>query len=473
MKNSRLVILASSLVLATSAEATLKTDKVTLKGNMIVEYNKPQKKVNSLVKLFSEGEFYGRLRTNSFMWDWTGDITTDNRAMGVGGSFIYKTASLSGFSATAGLYTSQNPSFFREDVEDIGTLKAGKDTLSRYDTSATNHFGMNVLGQAYLQYDVSKSSFKVGRQLVESVFTKSNDTKMIPNAFDGLSATIKEIPNTTVLLAYLYNQKLRDHTTSHDLLGVNGWSQNDDSSANKNLTVARIGTDNTLSLISVTNKSIKNLKANVSYAMVPDVVSNLTLEAHYKLALSNGWSVAPGVRYMKQFDNLNADYDVANLKGNSSGYKDTKSLDSSLLALRVDVKNGAFMGRLGYSKIADKADIVAPWRAFPTGGFTRAMGQYNWYANTKTYMARVGYDFGKAKILDGFSLMGRYAVQDFDDTKSKVQADTNVIHIDARQNIGTNMEAKLRLGFVNADVGNSGKKDISYNEYRLEFNYFF
>jgi len=43
---------------------------------------------------------------------------------------------------------------------------------------------------------------------------------------------------------------------------------------------------------------------------------------------------------------------------------------------------------LGYSKIADKADFTTPWRAFPTGGYTRAMGQTNWYANTSSYLLR-------------------------------------------------------------------------------------
>ncbi|MEA2098518.1 MAG: OprD family outer membrane porin [Campylobacterota bacterium] len=469
-KVSLAVITALSLV--SSAQATLKSDKVTLKGNMVVKYTKLPSSVTNINNIFSDGVFYGRLRTNSFMWDWNDDSKFDNKALGVGGSFIYKTAPFAGFSATAGLYTSQNPSFFREDVVDVGLVKAGKDTFSRNDTANTNNFGMSVLGQAYLQYDVRNTSLVVGRQLFESVFTKSNDTKMIPNTFDGVSATIKDIRRTTIQLAYFDKQKLRDHTVSHDVLAVNGWSQNDDSAVNKNLTIARIGDDNSLVIGSITNKSIKNLKTNISYAMVPDVVSNLTFEAHYAIPIAGKWKVIPGVRYMQQFDDLNADYDVANLKANPIGYTDSKSLDSNLLAVRLDIKNDAFLARFGYSQIADEADIVAPWRGFPTGGFTRAMAQYNWYANTKTYMARVGYDFSKAKIINGFSIMARYAVQDFDDTKAGVQADTNILHIDARQNIGKNLEAKLRIGLV-SDEDTAGKADVSYNEYRVELNYFF
>ena len=427
--------------------------------------------------------FYGRLRANAFYWDWDKDDVAgkDNRNLGVGASIVYKTAPLNGVSGTIGLYTSQNP-FFRMDKDLVGKAKAGKDTFSRNQVKNgggyDGHYGMTVLGQGYLQYDFGKTSIKAGRQMLETVFTKSNDTKMIPNTFDGITATIKDFDKTTIQLAYLAKQKLRDHTSSHDVLAFSSWDENDDSAINKSLTVDRIGSDNKLLIASVTNKSIKNLKANVSYARVPDVISNLTLEAHYTIPVSGDWKIAPGIRYMSQMDDLNANYSVANLGKNTTGYKDANSLDSSLLALRLDFKNKAFLGRIGYSKIADEADIVAPWRGFPTGGFTRAMAQYNWYANTKTYMLRAGYDFGKADMIPGFSIMCRYAIQDFDDNKDGVAADSTIVHIDARQNIGKDLELKLRLGFVTAEDdilksnGTSYKTDTSYNEYRVELNYF-
>ena len=473
-----------ALTLITSAHATLKNDKITLKDNMVIEYNKLPSSVETVNKAFSEGVFYGRVRTNVFLWDWSKDNypngnLMDNKAMGVGGNFTYKTAPLYGVSATAGLYTSQNPSFFREDVEDIGSVKAGKDTFSRNDTSKTARFGITVPALVYLQYDFYKTSFVAGRQKFESVFTKSNDTKMIPNTFDGLTATIKDIQKTTIQLAYLDKQKLRDHTVSHDVIAFNGWKENDDAVVNRNLTVEKIGKDNDLLIATITNKSIKNLKLNISYAMVPSVISNLTLEGHYTIPIAGEWKVVPGVRYMQQFDDLGATYNVANLKGKHVGYNDSTSLDSNLLALRLDIINKAFLARIGYSQIADEADIVAPWRGFPTGGFTRAMAQYNWYSNTKTYMIRAGYDFSKANIVPGFSIMARYAIQDFDDKKDGVQADSNIIHIDARQNLGNNLQAKIRLGFVSADDsilksnGIDYKSDISYNEYRFELNYFF
>ena len=492
MKNYKLsLILVGMMLMSTVASANLTNDKITLKPNMTLKYNTKAKSVDTLNEMFSEGEFYARLRMNTFKWDWAEDAAgTDNKALGVGGSFIYKSAKLSGLSTTLGLYTSQNPSFYRMEVDEVGSVKAGKDTYSRYDTSATGNFGMSVLGQAYLQYNNSKTSLKVGRQIFESVFTKSNDTKMIPNTFDGASVTIKDIPKTTIKLAYFTAQKLRDHTSGHDVIAyqvddVNtsikeNWSQNDDSAVNKSLTTDLIGTDNKLIIACVSNKSIKNLKTNLSVANVPDVFTNVTLEAHYTINVGD-FKVVPGVRYMQQLDNLDSTQNVASLKGSSKvdGYKDPTSLDSSLLAIRLDIKDKAFLARFGYSHIEDAADIVAPWRGFPTGGFTRAMAQYNWYANTKTYMARVGYNFDKAGLIEGFNIFARYAIQDFDDKKDNVQADTNILHIDAMQNIGKNLQAKIRIGLVSADdkiaKENLGgyKTDVSYNEYRFELNYFF
>lgn len=461
------------LAMSTSAFADLTNEKITLKSNMTLKYNKEQKSVDSVSEMFTEGEFYGRLRMNTFKWDWSEDAAgTDNEALGLGGSFVYRSAKFNGLSTTMGLYTSQNPSFYRMDVDEVGSVKAGKDTFSRYNTDATGNFGMSVLGQAYLKYDISETSIIAGRQLFESVFTKSNDTKMIPNTFDGVSATIKDIPQTNIQLGYFTAQKLRDHTSSHDVLASGTWNDNDDSAVNKSLTTTLIGNDNKLMIASITNKSVKNLKANLSVASVPDVIMNVVAEAHYTIPVGD-WKIVPGVRYMQQMDNLDTNESVANLKDDTTGYKDPTSLDSNLVAARLDIKNKAFTARIGYSKIADEADIVAPWRGFPTGGFTRAMGQYNWYANTKTYMLRAGYDFGKAGILEGFNIFARYAIQDFDDDKTKVQADSNMLHVDAMQNIGKNLQAKVRLGFVSADPADTGKTDSSYNEYRFELNYFF
>ena len=504
----KLVKISLAAALACAAAVSVYAEdvkpKVELKNNMMEVYNVLPGTANSIGEAFTNGVFYGRLRANFFMWDWkaedtwnpaTGKGNMDNKAHGLGGSLLYKTAKYEGFSATAALYYSGSPiAGLREDKADLGGVKAGKDTVNRNGVRATGDWQMASLAQAYLQYDVSKTNFKLGRQIFESFLTASNDTKMIPNTFMGFVAETKEVPQTTLRAAYFTSQKLRDHTEFHDVItstdeAGNSWNGNDDSAKHagltyNNLKAAGEDTENALVIVDMRNKSIDNLQIDVTYGAVPGLISSLTGELNYAIPMG-GMTLTPGVRYMMQMDNGAGDVGGATLKGGLAaskgalatnlGYKDRYDLDSSLSAARLVLTDGIFKAQVGYSMIEDAGDIVAPWRGFPTGGYTRAMAQYNWYANTKTTAAEVFYDFGKAKMVDGLGVLVRYAMQDFDEDKQAagVQADSNVLHIDIRERFTKTLDAKIRLGFVDADKRLNGKDQDSYNEYRFEVNYLF
>lgn len=478
------------------AEEPVKEDVVkrTLNGNMTLNYHVLPGEADNIHDMFSEGVFYGRLRSNTFYWGWKNTPPFSNEAdknMGLGGSLIYKSASLNNFSFTLGYYGSMNPEFWRPEKEYAKFSKAGKDTFSRYNLKKTGHYGMHVLGQAYLEYNNGTVDVKAGRQLFESVFTKSNDTKMIPNTFDGVSAAVKIAPKTKARVAWFAKQKLRDHTDAHDVItfkDANGesWNNNDDAGKHRGLNYNNFiaaGEDpkHDMYLADISTKYIKNLKLTGSFLQIPGVLQDWVIEAHYKIPVGeSGWAVRPGIReFIQNDDGGGAVAGDSNALGASLiGYDPSVngSLDSSLFNARLDVlmpdKKGFF--RLGYSKVADEADIVAPWRGFPTGGFTRAMAQYNWFANTETFMVRAVYKFNptwKASI--------RYAIQDFDDNKA-VPSDSNVIHIDTWTNITKDLQMRMRYGHVAADDSTlkagsltEYKKDWSYNEFRLEFNYMF
>jgi len=470
------------------AKTTSSKPKRQMKGNMTLKYNVLPGSADTISEMFSKGIFYGRLRSNTFYWDWKDEKAgkrKDNYAWGVGGSLIFKSAAYNNLSFTVGYYGSLNPDFYRMDAEDVKYVKAGKDTFSRDKVKKGNGFGIHTLAQGFLEYNNGTIDARLGRQLFESVFTKSNDTKMIPNSFDGISIAAKVAPKTKLRAAYFTAQKLRDHENAHDVITFkdasgDSWNNNDDSAVHKGLNYAAFkaageDVDHQLFLADFRTKYIDNLDLTLSYLQVPDIVKDFVAEAHYNVPLGqSGWAVRPGVRYFLQKDDGGgAIAGNKNLKGKPlTGYASgvNGSLDSSLLNARIDLKmpNKKGFFRLGYSKVEDKADILAPWRGFPTGGFTRAMAQYNWYANTKTYMIRAVY-----KITPKFKASVRYAIQDFDDSKPGVQADSNIIHLDTWYNFTKNFQMKTRVGIVNADPGNTGKADVSYNEYRLEFNYLF
>jgi len=495
IKLSLVATIVLSYGLSTSLSADEAKPKRTLQGNMNEVYNTLPSAANNIGEAFTNGMFYGRLRTNIFAWDWENNANGDNKAFGLGGSLIYKTAPLAGLSATAGFYYANSPfDSLREDNADVSIVKSGKDTFSRYDVSTDGDWHMAVLAQAYIQYDISKTSFKFGRQFFESALTASNDTKMIPNAFEGLSIESKDLKDTTLKGAYLTAQKLRDHTTFHDVLtfkdsSANSWNNNDDSGVHKGLSYVNFraageDTDHELIVAALSNKSIKNLKLDFTYTAVPDVVSSAIAELNYTIDLGSGYSLTPGFRYIEQLDNGGGDIGGASLGGglgrdkNPStllGYKDRYTLDSSAWMARLVLNKDALKVLLGYSDVADEADLVAPWRGFPTGGYTRAMAQLNWIANTKSTMGEVTYDFGKAQILKGFKAMGRYVIQDFDESKQAAgaQADTKMVHVDLVQQLTSQLDARIRFATVDADNRTNGVDKDSYNEYRFEINYLF
>jgi hypothetical protein len=433
--------------------------------------------------ILDNSKITGKLRLNSFIYDYK-TIDKDHDITGIGASIIVKTPLTNIFSTTLGLYTSQTP-FNKMSADEVSIAKSGKDLFSRHDVYNGNGWGLNVIGQAYIETITNNTNIKLGRQLFNTVYTKENDTKMIPNSFDGISLVNKTFEDTLIKVGYFTAQKLKDHSKSHDVVAFTSWKTSDegtdDTGANQSLTPDIVGLDNKLIVLTGSTNTLANHKIDLTIVNVPDVLTTSIFETKYYFYFKNNLKVIPAFRYINQQDNLHTSKDVANLKTNTTGYTNPTSLDSAAIMYKVDIVKDAWKLRFGYSKIDDKADLVAPWRGFPTGGYTRAMAQYNWYANTKTTMIRADYDFGKAGIANGYKAMIRYAKQDFDDNKNgklsngsdAVQADSDVIHIDIKKKISKDLSCKLRIGLVDMDVNSTSKTDNSYNEYRFEINYIF
>ena len=480
--------------LATSAFA-FSTDKLDMKNNMIITYKKTPKAVNSFKEMFTKGVVYGRLRSNTFYWDWENESpgkTEDNFAWGVGGSLIYSTGFLHGFGATAGFYTTYTLFTDNTDTDypgkDFG--KAGKDTYARLNGSGAN---IDVLAQAYLEYTFAKTDIKYGRQLFESTLLKSNDTKMIPNAFQGVALESKDLPGTTLRAAYFNLQKLRDHREFHSIIAYDGWEQNDDAAVHKGLSVANIKAADKdvfpgMYVGTVENKSVPGLKINIDGMYIPDYVASVIAEANYDLALgSTGWVLSPGARYFHQMDEGAGEIGGAALSGKlagqsgtTGGYNDAGSVDGGAWMARLKVANGPFDITGGYSKIRDKADLIAPWRGFPTGGYTRSMAQYNWEANTASWMVKAGFNFGKAGLVPGLYGALDYAYMNYDEKKLDAgtisKTDRGIIHMDLVETLPSvpDLYLKFRTAYVSAEKSPGAAENYnSYSEYRFELDYFF
>lgn len=482
-----LAVVAS--LLGTTPGYAFTTKKRDVKNDMTINYKLRPKAVDSFDAMFSEGVLYGRLRSNMFYWGWENEQpgnTADNFAWGVGGSVIYSTAYLSGFGATAGVYSTHTIATDNMTTSDGNTFdagKAGKDTYSRADGSGAP---IDVLALAYLEYTFAKNTVRAGRQIFESAMLRSNDTKMIPNTFEGYAIETKEIRDTKLRAAYFTRQKLRDHRDFHSIIAFDGILENDDVAVHRGLSKANIlakgeDVEPGMMVATVENTSIKGLTLNLDGMYIDGFVSSLIAEVNYTIDLGDGLSVTPGGRYIYQMDEGAGAIGGAALSGKADlgGYSDADSVDASAWMARIKLAKGAADLMLGYSAIADDADIIAPWRGFPTGGYTRSMAQYNWEANTRSWMIKAGYDLGKAGVLAGVRGAIDYASMDYDDAKLSAgsidKTDRNIIHLDVAKTFvsAPNLELKVRMAMINADAGILAVDYQSYGDYRFEVNYLF
>lgn len=483
MRKKLLLILFISTVMI---DAMTLSQKRTLKRNSTLMEHLLPSKVDTFGDMFSQGIFYGRLRFNNFIFDWDQEIEgkrKDHYTTGAGGSIIYKSAYLHGFGVTAALYTTQNP--WHMDDADVKYYRVGKGVLSRYKVATEGAYGLTSLAQAYVEYKNEHTSLRVGRQIFESRMTKSNDIKMIPNTFEGITLRSKVIFDNTMKAALLTKQKLRDHTKFHHVFAYDDgvgeydkWRENDDAAMHRGITLSKLKAldiDDKILLLEFDNGKKEDLSWLVNYTVVPELFSSVTLDASYSYTM-NEYQVIPAFRYMHQFDHGAGEIGGANLKTNSTAYSDPNSVEANLYGARVDISKDNWRIRTGVSKISDDADIISPWRAFPTGGFGYSLLQYNWYANTTSYLLQGEYDFKEY----GLYVLIRYAMQDFDDKKPGVQADSNVLQFDFTKRFRSlpNFYARLRMVRVKGDthtiaLDGTQKYDPSYKDIRLELNYLF
>jgi len=485
-----------------SVFANAEQPKHTLQANYSVNYTVLPSEASSVSKIFTEGILYGRLRTNWFFYDWENENTLaqDHNILGVGGSLIYKTAPYAGLSATAGVYYTSAGTGIDNHPSDVALLKAGKDTISRYNSVNGRGSSYAVLAQVYLQYEHSKFKARVGRSIFNSFFTKSNDSKMIPNTFEGITLESKDIEKTRLRAAYLTRQKLRDHDNFHSVIMVDRrdtsssstnteWNENDDAARHRGLNYTnfeKIGQDKNPALVVLEGYSravlTDDLEISASAVYLKDLFYTAMFELNYKFSLGGGYTLTPGMRYVQQFDDGAGAIGGASLSGLAASdanggaqavrdaYTNPDSVDTYMTAARLVLSKGAGSVSLGYTNIADEADFITPWRGFVTGGYTRTMARYNWIANTKTYRVRGVYDFGKGNMIEGLKTYLSFTHESYDESKTSTD-DANVYYFGLIKDIKSvaNLSARFRTEYVEQTTALTN----DHAEVRMELNYLF
>ncbi|HEX5330254.1 OprD family outer membrane porin [Sulfuricurvum sp.] len=445
---------------------------------------------DDLASAFKEGKLDGRLRAHYFATDWddntaTGKNAPDAHGLAVGGSLIYKTAPLRGVSGAVGLYTTQNPGGWTEKNDGV-SANTSKDLFSRGPGATYNYgTGYAVLAQAYLQYDIAKTKLKAGRMLMSNPWINPNDTKMIPIAIEGYELVSNDIADTTIQIDYADKIKER---------GMNYFGSMADTGDTPDKIAAYYATHygtttgihgdapDVLS-VGIKNKSIENLEFQAWGMHWANIVDQAMLEANYKLKAGDA-TIGFGGRYIAQRDK-GAGAIIAPLSNN---HDSDNSIDTSLFALRTSVGYGAAKLTLATARTASGADLIAPWRGFPTEGYTRSMTQTDWNANTRSYKAQLDYDFNQ--WVSGLSTVLGYAYYDRDPSKTPYQSmtdraygngNTHQANLDIMYKLaGSWKGTELKLRLMDQDNDLDGTKangtsivETSNRELRAEVNYLF
>ncbi|MDD5406268.1 MAG: OprD family outer membrane porin [Sulfurovaceae bacterium] len=423
---------------------------------------------DTIAEAFKNGKWDGRMRFQYFYTDWEDASKDSANGKAIGGSIIYKTAPFYGFSVGAGLYTTQN-AFGLTDPEDGATATTSKDLFCR-DIGCVYGDGFTTLAQFYMQYDISRSKIKAGEFLVTNPWITPNDTKMIPIAASGLDIVSNEIPNTTVQFDYINKIKERGEsffgnlTTTGDVpTKIASYYLTHDAP--------------NVAILGAKNKSIDNLELQGWAMYWNDLVAQGQVEANYAFELGDEAIVTLGGRYIKQFDKGAGDI----IKPLANNYDSDNSIDTSIIMGRAVVNYGRAKLLLAASKTDDGGDIIAPWRAFPTDGYTRSMTQTDWNAGTKAYKAGFDYDWSDI-IIDGITSSLSYSKYNRDETKKPYQSmtdrgyqngDTDQYNLDIIYKPSKSYEFKLRLMDQKNDKTAYYTADTSNREVRVEANYYF
>lgn len=496
---------------------------------------------DDLASAFKEGKLDGRIRMHYFNTDWvdnagwnvnTGTNTKpdgDSRGLAIGGSLIYQTAPLHGLSAGVGFYTTQPTGMLTDDENGItaGHPKntTAADLFARGPGASTDFgSGYSVLAQAFLQYEIQKTKIKGGRFLMTNPWITPNDTKMIPIAIQGGELISNDFDNTTIQIDYADRIKERGMTYFGSMADAG-----DTPDAIKNYYRTHYTVTNTITssdqlsygkndapgvvVAGVKNKSINALELQGWGMHWKDIVDQTMLEANYAIEAGDA-TVTLGARYMQQFDQgagaiitpkdgssvyaTGAVTATSPLGGTSKvqikGDKDN-SVDTYMYALRAVVNYGPSRFLVAYSHTSNGGDLIAPWRGFPTEGYTRSMTITDWNANTYAYKAQFDYDFNA--MVSGLSALISYSYYDRDPSKVAYvsqtdryynNGDTRQWNIDALYKVPSvkGLDFKVRYMIqnnqvlaVNTVVGNTPTasegygNDTSNRELRIEANYRF
>ncbi len=340
---------------------------------------------DDLAGMFKEGKASGQIRAFYINRDFNPGVDRDGLALG--GYLKYETGSYSGLSAGAAFYTTN-----KLDKE---SGVAGENDTTLFGPNGDNE---TYLGEAYLQYKNGNTTFKAGRQKLDTPMAGSDDARMLPNLFEAYVLSNTDVKDTTLIAAHVtkfaagtfanaYNFAAGS-TTGQTLAltsgysGVAGATNYVGSFTNMGEYAIGQNTDG-VSVAAAIYSGIPGLKVQLWDYYAHDILNAIYAEANYGWSYGSGIAPYAGVQYIKEDD---------------AGNEYAGKVNSDFIAAKVGAKIGncdvsvALSHNSKDSAAAINGGTITPWGGMPA--YTQAMvSRHQFMAGTDTWKAAAAYDW--------------------------------------------------------------------------------
>ncbi|MEK6658625.1 MAG: OprD family outer membrane porin, partial [Campylobacterota bacterium] len=415
--------------------------------------------------MFAQGKASGQIREFSISRSVDRSAATDytRKANAVGGYLKYETADYSGLSFGAAFYTTNG---FLNDTPKTDYTQVDPTLLGK------NNENYSMLGEAFIQYKAANTTFKAGRQKLDTPMLGSDDARMLPNLFEAYVLTNKDIANTTLTAAHVTKFAQGTFGRAYGTGGILGstagyssWDALNQVGEFKNMgTYAVNKSTDGVSILSATYAMDKTLKVQLWDYYAHDIMNTIYGQADLSWKCLATDMVKPSLS-------------IQMIKENEIGDDLMGKIDSFYWAAKFDAKIQNFTASIAYSQTGENGStdtaaqnaIVSPWGGMPA--FTQGMvTRHMFLAGTDAMKISGTYDF---KDL-GANVVATiyYANFDMADYNGYSYNDASESGFDIIYNpsMVKNLQLRLRANYADDFNVNAAGATTSWDEYRFIAN---
>jgi hypothetical protein len=337
---------------------------------------------------FEKSKFTGQFRTFYIDRTYDGTVNNNRNSLAVGGHLGFETGEFNGLSFGARMYNTN----LVDIHDDVVKTSSG---VYNYDPSlfGGDFDSYTYLGELYLNYKISNTNIKAGRQKLDTPMAGSDDARMLPNLFEAVVITNNDIKDTTLIAAHVTKEAVGTFGNvypANDLGMISGYGygyKNATSGKFRDMGVVAVGAPGAdtsgVSIAAAIYSGVPNLKLQAWDYYAYDILNVLYLQADY------GWDCkfASGVKM-----NAAAQYINERDIGDSLGGE----IDSNFWAMKIGANYGNLNGFIAYSKTGSSngtlnGGILSPWGGMPA--FTQAMvTRHQFFPDTNSWKVNIGYN---------------------------------------------------------------------------------